>query len=175
MKSPQFYARFRQYDYMLVYQLDAYVFRDELQYWCRRGFSYIGGPWLNYDNLRSWKYQIMPFVKRLLANVGGGGFSLRKVEQHYRLARRYRCMGTLYNMMEDQFWCSVVARLEHTYRVPDISTALEFCFDKDPEKAYEMADKRLPFGCHAWSSQRNYDTFWRAHIPEKVVSNGTDQ
>ena len=39
-----FYSAFRNYDYMLIYQLDAWVFRDELQMWCEKGYDYIGSP-----------------------------------------------------------------------------------------------------------------------------------
>ena len=45
MKNENFYKRFLNYDYMLIYQLDAYVFKDELLYWCDKGYDYIGAPW----------------------------------------------------------------------------------------------------------------------------------
>ena len=41
-----FYQRFANYQYMLIFQLDAYVFRDELLDWARQGYDYIGAPWL---------------------------------------------------------------------------------------------------------------------------------
>ena len=45
MLSEEFYSRFLAYEYMLIYQLDAFVFRDELEYWCAKGYDYIGAPW----------------------------------------------------------------------------------------------------------------------------------
>lgn len=74
--SEAFYRRFSAYAFMLVYQLDAYIFRDELDYWCARGFDYIGAPFVTLfrkesspdsDGLRAW-------------GVGNGGFSLRKID-----------------------------------------------------------------------------------------------
>ena len=70
--SPELYKAFHQYKYMLIYQLDAYIFEDNLDYWCNHGYDYIGGPWLCHwsnevENLNHWE-------------VGNGGFSLRKVE-----------------------------------------------------------------------------------------------
>lgn len=67
-----FYDRFREYNYILIYQLDGFVFKDELAYWCSMGYDYIGAPWLkhygfNYEGNELWK-------------VGNGGVSLRKVE-----------------------------------------------------------------------------------------------
>ena len=40
-----FYKRVSSYKYMLIYQLDAWVFRDELEYWCHKGYDYVGAPW----------------------------------------------------------------------------------------------------------------------------------
>ena len=36
--SAKFFSKFRQFDYMLLYQLDAWVFRDELMEWCNKNF-----------------------------------------------------------------------------------------------------------------------------------------
>ena len=47
MLSPEFYGRFEDSKYILIYQLDAFVFRDELAYWCSLNYDYIGAPWLN--------------------------------------------------------------------------------------------------------------------------------
>lgn len=38
MLSPSFYKAFSNYEYILIYQLDAWVFKDELQYWCKLDF-----------------------------------------------------------------------------------------------------------------------------------------
>ena len=35
---------------MLIYQLDAYVFKDELLNWANKGYDYIGAPWLPWKN-----------------------------------------------------------------------------------------------------------------------------
>ncbi len=44
MLSINFYKRFKEFEYILIYQLDAYVFRDELEEWCKKKYSYIGAP-----------------------------------------------------------------------------------------------------------------------------------
>lgn len=69
--SRTFYASFKDNDYILIYQLDGFVFKDELSDWCAKGYDYIGAPWLkhygvNYDGNELWK-------------VGNGGVSLRRV------------------------------------------------------------------------------------------------
>lgn len=69
--SREFYTRFQEYEFILIYQLDGFVFRDELTEWCDKNFDYIGAPWfkhygVNYEGPKLWK-------------VGNGGVSLRKV------------------------------------------------------------------------------------------------
>ena len=44
MLSDEFYARFADYQYVLIYQLDAFVFQDTLRAFCALGYDYIGAP-----------------------------------------------------------------------------------------------------------------------------------
>jgi hypothetical protein len=46
--NDEFYARFAEYEYALIHQLDAFVFSDRLLEWCKLGYDYIGAPWLPY-------------------------------------------------------------------------------------------------------------------------------
>jgi len=75
--SKAFYMRFADFEYMLIYQLDAYVFRDELEYWCKKGYDYIGAPW--FEDCASHE------VGAKLWKVGNGGFSLRKISRFARI------------------------------------------------------------------------------------------
>lgn len=69
--TQDFYKKFQNYEYMLICHADAWVFRDELSYWCSQNYDYIGAPLdLNY-------------IKNLGIRVtkgGNGGFSLRKIK-----------------------------------------------------------------------------------------------
>lgn len=67
-----FYQRFSSYRYILIYQLDCYILRDELQSWCDQGYDYIGAP-LFHDFEP-------PQPEGKLWRVGNGGFSLRNVQ-----------------------------------------------------------------------------------------------
>ena len=65
--TPEFYLRFRNYEYMLIYQLDAWAFCDKLEFWCKRGYDYIGAHFVQkYGN-----------AEQVVA--GNGGFSLRRI------------------------------------------------------------------------------------------------
>lgn len=46
MFSPAFYRRFADFEYILIYQLDSFVFKDQLSYWCGLSYDYIGAPWI---------------------------------------------------------------------------------------------------------------------------------
>ena len=46
MLSPAFYESFRKYRYILIYQLDALVFSDQLLEWCATDVDYIVAPWV---------------------------------------------------------------------------------------------------------------------------------
>lgn len=76
--SLEFYNRFLNYEYMLIYQLDAWVFRDELMYWCDKGYDYIGAPMF-----------LEPYKIRTCV-VGNGGFSLRRISYCIKLLNRNR-------------------------------------------------------------------------------------
>lgn len=69
--SEAFYQRFADYEYMLICQLDAWVFRDELSYWCGRGYDYIGAPIF-------YGYSSKRFSTRVMG-IGNGGLSLRRI------------------------------------------------------------------------------------------------
>lgn len=72
--SIDFYQNYKAFDYMLITQLDVYVFRDELDYWCNKNYDYIGAPWFSYFRKDHFSGK--------LEKVGNGGFSLRKIKSH---------------------------------------------------------------------------------------------
>lgn len=74
--SKELYSAFSAYKYILIAQLDAIVFKDELESWCSKEFDYIGAPWSErYRTDRGTKFEL----------VGNGGFSLRNVQSALRV------------------------------------------------------------------------------------------
>jgi len=69
LTTEQFYRAFADYKYILIYQLDCLVFSNALEEWCRKGWDYVGAPWLNDPNDPTKGF----------AGVGDGGLSLRNV------------------------------------------------------------------------------------------------
>ena len=183
--SFDFYSRFTDYEYMLIYQLDAYVFNDDLEYWCNLGYDYIGAPWVIFDPTQKTlkgriKYRTEQKINSLLnkpnswllngLRVGNGGFSLRKIskfrkiilkyENSDRLAKYYTPQSIHYN--EDIFWSCEVNRYYPYLRIPSYKKALYFAFELQPEICFRLTKHTLPFGCHGFS--RFHVGFWRKHL-----------
>lgn len=188
MLSTKFYKAFLAYQYMLIYQLDAYVFKDELEYWCKLNYDYIGAPW--FENYGSYENNDE------LMTVGNGGFSLRNVATIYNMLNyKFPLQGikylylnelktitfrTLFTFVlkvfgfhnnanfivkhylrikrnEDRFFCNEFVGSKIKLKIPDITTAIKFSFDRSPEYLYKLNGNKLPFGCHAW--YRNDDVY----------------
>ena len=72
--SKEFYQSFSDYEFLLIYHLDALVFSDELTQWCEAGYDYIAPPWIEHPDAPyhgDTEYE---------GKVGNGGFSLRRIQ-----------------------------------------------------------------------------------------------
>ena len=186
MLSPGFYGAFSAFDYILIHQLDAFVFRDELGDWCRRGYDYVGAPWLRDRDFSSvWDERWFNAKKRVahllglrkadgitpreiitLNGVGNGGLSLRHVAHSVKALKQHRGRLAAYEAVpmhqfnEDVFWGIETTRFWPQLRVPDFRTALRFAVEFHPERAISVYNGgQLPFGCHAWDIHGT--DFWR--------------
>jgi len=198
MLSAKFYESFSDYDYILIYQLDALVFSDQLIEWCNSGFDYIGSPWL--------KVPDSPWVD--VPRVGNGGFSLRKIQSFLRviysdrhtvdpesywaaycegkleitrylsLHKKYskhllRFNGARREMLrwhlredgrknEDYFWSDEATKYYPEFKIPPVEVGLRFSFEVAPRHCFDLNNRQLPFGCHAWP---RYDReFWEPYL-----------
>ena len=185
-QSKQLYQRYADYEFMLTYELDAYVFRDELEYWCNKQYDYIGAPWFEgYMDANS---------NSQITGVGNSGFSLRKIDAclealemisqkpldaittfyknrwHQAVpsifrASKYGWASTLfgYPRHEDVFWCDLVPQLVPNLNIATVEDAQRFAFEVNPELLYLNTGNTLPFGCHAW--RKCSPGFWKEQIP----------
>ncbi len=71
MLEEHFYQHYCEHSHLLICQLDAYVFEDQLLEWCHQPYDYIGAP-LYLPNA--------PHGPEGLFCVGVGGFSLRRIQ-----------------------------------------------------------------------------------------------
>lgn len=192
--SESFYQAFSSYEYMLICQPDAYVFSDELQAWCKKGYDYIGAPLVGH------------FTDTEFSNVmrvGNGGFSLRKIAPvlsffqssrnvftSAQIARKIqlwkkpytrifvwalmmigwrnkpRAVADHWNYNEDDFWSGLLDDSRFRLHKPDPNEAISFAFERFPSELYELNGSSLPFGCHAWEKYQ-YQEFWKEHMPNE--------
>ncbi|MFA7160177.1 MAG: DUF5672 family protein [Kiritimatiellia bacterium] len=165
--QPEFYARFRDYEFILIYQLDCYVFEDRLLYWCERDFDYLGAPWPNFEHMSESKKIIarLPFLKLVLRDAGQGGFSLRKTEVLYRASKTLSKLAFLTSRFpEDVLWTTLAGRLFRPFKLAGMKEALPFSFASSFETCFRLNAEKLPFGCHGWYTYGR--EFWKDKIRE---------
>ena len=173
----EFYQRFDESDYMLIYQLDAFVFKNDLQYWCDQGYDYIGAPWISTPNtlwnrfLRLFDSKKKKERAQIFYKVGNGGLSLRRVTTFIEVCKQYpdkiqenlgRQKGD-FRLMEDVFWSIEVPKFYPNYKIPDYRKALNFAFDRKPQIALKLNKGNLPFGCHGFNKPKVAE-FWEKYI-----------
>lgn len=152
--SQEFYNRFLKFRYVLIYQLDAFVFEDRLLDFCNMGYDYIGAPWL--CGIRFYLDR-----RHLVWHVGNGGLSLRNTCRCKELIEKQQTFLLDYGSNEDFFFS--ISDSE-AFRVAPIEVALQFAFEREVKRCFKLNNNCLPFGCHAWS---RYDlAFWKQYIEE---------
>lgn len=77
----------------------------------------------------------------------------------------------------DYFWSFRAAHYLPTFKVATVEDGLRFAFEAAPRMCFELNQRQLPFGCHAWTK---FDRgFWEPHLlraggpEEKATSSGT--
>ncbi|KRT15829.1 hypothetical protein ASU31_12655 [Pedobacter ginsenosidimutans] len=180
-----FYKTFNKYDFLLIYQLDCWIFKNEIEYWCNKNYDYVGAPWFTKKN-----------DALIFEGVGNGGLSLRKISSHLRVLNTFSYIKKpgyfIYILMkklsfksiietiigltfsnntlfifnnfeqnEDRFWGIFACKNFKWFRVPDQEIALKFSIETYPSKFIKKTED-LPFGCHAWNK---YELdFWKKYI-----------
>lgn len=159
MLSKCFYNRFKDYEYILISQLDVYVFSNKLEYWCNHGLDYIGAPLFNH-------------ISGLFDNRFNGGFSLRRIDAFLKKYNSYFLWVNFFNIKANDIIHSILKLIYATVtyyniriaihhvenedviwsrleKVPTFEKSSEFAFEKNPSILYSKIGK-LPFGCHAY-------------------------
>jgi hypothetical protein len=83
--TKEFYELFKDYEYILKYEADAWVFEDRLDEFIKLGYDYYGAPWPQYGY-----------------TVGNSGLTLRKVKKIIEIVEKYS-NNTCIN--EDWWFC----------------------------------------------------------------------
>lgn len=168
--SPSFYKRLINFDYILIYQLDAFVFEDRFSEWCDLSFDYIGPIWPQGIALEPYRFKGARLIARWLkfwnqpqiCFVGNGGFSLRKTQSCLNLVEDYWPQAKLWSGNEDYFFA--IYGKYAKFKFPNNNLAIRFAFEQNPREQFEQNSLEIPFGCHAWEK---WDIdFWRPMFSE---------
>lgn len=191
MLSPDFYNRFSNHSHVLVYQLDALVFRDDLEQWCNSEYDYIGASWYP-DLIKRYTGNPWPFAR---IGAGNGGLSLRRTSAFLRHLQQHRnplnaalqhlLRGQLdsakrllrfrryinpnrfifHPMLNEDVYLGVFAPLlDPQFSVAPPEVANRFSFEYDPKFLLAETNGALPFGCHAWQRFPDSREFWEPHL-----------
>lgn len=87
-----FYKIFSSYQFMLTFELDSFVFRDELLDWCEQGHDFIGAPWFSGFHKSEQDSEI--------TGVGNSGFSLRNIQSCLDVLRNIESLVALTRVLE---------------------------------------------------------------------------
>lgn len=141
------YKAFTGYEYMLIAQTDAWIFKDELLMWCKKQYDYIGAPWCQFCR-NSIRCNYEQSSDRAI--VGNGGLSLRKISKFVEATRKIAEQKLLdvyieksKNLTEDVFFMETCKYLK--WNVPKCKEAIRFSIEQMP---LFHAQRIMPFGYH---------------------------
>jgi len=181
MLSKEFYKQFQDFEFVLIHQTDAYLFKPELDYWCNMGYDYIGAPWLDPDKKfkNKWRKFAFETIQQLIfektetclqyLKVGNGGLSLRKTASFIEVLEKVPAISfflykkfLINSFNEDLFWGLMAQKIKKDFKTPDWKEALGFAMETNPSDAYQMHGSQLPFACHAVNKYE--PDFWTQYI-----------
>ena len=169
MLSESFYGRFDNYEYILIAQPDAVIWREEnmLRYFMDKDFDYYGAPWIPERRIWEWTWVTDNNGKRIECAkkkdhgivMGNGGFSLRKIKPCIKLIHehRWRKIYWFIKRNEDIFF-GLLGREGNNrcnFKLADNATGKQFALEYDLKDYVEKGE--IPFGVHGWN--KYFDTF----------------
>ena len=175
--SKIFYQRFVQYKYILICQLDAFIFTNDLQKWINKGYDYLGAPWTKEQEFKFLKItrsgrigfvlKTTAYLMKMLFGkkdyrIGNGGLSLRNVKKSISVLEVLSAYAKKWKENEDVFWAVLVPQALYFFKIPNMEDALGFAFETEPRELYNLNNNHLPFGCHAY--EKYSPEFWSQFI-----------
>jgi hypothetical protein len=171
MLSKEFYERFSiKYVWMLIHQLDAFVFENKLDYFCQMPYDYFGAPWYGGQLIRP--RIINPRLLQLVGKriyVGNGGFSLRKIKSFIDLIIEKESILKSWRGNEDGFY-SYYGKSSKWFKSCPVNIASQFSIESAPEFWLSENGGHWPMGCHAFNKieQVQYSKIINSILPNVV-------
>lgn len=153
--TKEFYQRFIDYDYILLYHLDAFVFYDALHEYMSLGYDYIASPHL--------EKKIVIGGKTIYDGIFGG-FALRSPKAFIKALENHSENLKEWFGQEDCFFCWCAQEYSTIKKAPR-GVAIGFSHETSVRKMYKRNNNRLPMGAHAWW-KRDF-AFYRTFIEQE--------
>ena len=154
----QFYQCFNDYNFMLLYQLDGWIFKDNVRKFILLDYDYIGAPWLNNPAAPD-------------CHVGNGGVSFRKISKFIDICKNIdkKYLSNQYlTQFEDYFFCNTCKKiLKDDFEIPNMSVASTFSLDGNDNYWIEKNNGKLPMCLHKWE----FKQYWKNKIVPTNVQN----
>lgn len=140
MLSPQLYADFLKYEYILICQQDVLVLEDRLKEFIDMAYDYIGAP---IPHMGPWSPKLY---------TGNGGFSLRRVEAVLEFLKKHADDFNSMNDNEDVFYSNAGERYPEDFKTAPIYVSASFASNMYHGRLYELNGKQLPMAVHGYCS-----------------------
>lgn len=188
--SKEYYSQFKDYEYLLVYQLDTWAFSLDLDSILLKDFDFVGAPILSEDRHLPIKVidgcnggvsirKISTFLRvldinyffslyNLYSHIGFGNKNNQPYRRFFKFILSPFILYTRPNVLwpfhinEDLFWTVIIPQKFKDFKISDTKTSCEFCFDQEPEYMYILNNKKIPLFAHA-VEKYNFK-FWAPHI-----------
>lgn len=153
MLKEELYKSFQNYKYILIYQLDAYIFDGNIKKFMDYEYDYIGAPTL--------EGMYKPYREEKVLFTQNGGLSLRRTAAFIEWTKKNAEEIALMSKYDAED--SIIYALRNKgLKMAPIELALEFSFDSNVRECFKRTNGKLPFGCHAWE---RYDfEIWKPFI-----------
>jgi len=156
-ENPEFYRCFQEYKFMLIYQLDGWIFENNLEYFLKQDYDYNGSPW----ETGSYGFRHK--------QVGNGGVSLRRISKFIELCESLNKydLESKYAPSEDVFFCKYLKAIKRNipFNIAPATEGAKFSFTTCPGEFYRFNGYKLPMCAHGWNMGYDFDLFWHKYIP----------
>lgn len=134
--NQEFWNLFTDYEYVLIYQTDCWVFEDRLDYFMGLGYDWYGAPWPHHND-----------------TVGNGGLSLRKVSKMIEITSKYEFKWESIYGAEDAWFCQ---NKGSELNICDLENACNFSMENITGR-YLSKIKTIPMGLHGRFNVKYWD------------------
>ena len=151
-ETADFYKCFSEYKYLFIYQLDGWIFEDNVQKYLDLDVDYIGSPW----NVGSFNLSC--------DTIGNGGVSLRKVQKFIDVCNSFtpEDYEKEWVKTEDLFFCKTM-KTKANFKLPSVQVGSNFSLcGLWGRFMTKYNDGKLPMCLHGW--HRDYSSYWKRYI-----------